>query len=239
VSVESYIGSIFEVLPPEGKIELTREVWAKLLEQHGTGPATRARPAMQPAPAALAARRSIYKVDDLAGELSRGSSTIRGLLSAGMCGNPEMLKPNDKAFEVPRRIVDALLSQLAEGHALGTFCLYQPEPSWKTTPSVQRTSSDVEAVPAACAAASNPTPPVVAAASSGQRSQQRSAPASTKTSATSGLGQGTRLPATPKTKPPAKQVKRAGTKDDGLWDGRTRVTDLGGWRTHLPSGGSA
>lgn len=238
MSVESYISSVFQLLPPDGHIQLTRKMWAQLLEKHGAGPTTLAQPTTQPTLTPPAAARAIYTVEHLTEVLPRRASTIRGLLSDGLCGDPETLKPNTRTFEVPGRVVEALLAQLAEGHALNSFCLFHPELPWKSASQVPHSSTETDTVPADCAAPAAPEPTSIAAPSSAQTPQLPALPAGDKANVKVGVPKDATPPTKPKATCPSTRAQRTAPAAAPARNTKARVTDLGAWRAHLSGGAS-
>jgi len=128
MSVADYFHRAFELLPPGEPLVLSRERWDWILATHGADDCsapTAADPGTRPRPA-------VYGAAELADEFGLPESSMRALLSRGLCGNPPHLKRSGprKAYRVPTHIVSAIHEEIASGHALGTFCIVNLTPPW-------------------------------------------------------------------------------------------------------------
>jgi len=68
----------------------------------------------------------------LAHQFGVPESSMRALLSCGLCGDPSQFKPSGPrtAYRVPAHIVAAIRAEMASGHSLGTVCLVHLTPPW-------------------------------------------------------------------------------------------------------------
>ena len=128
MSIEAYIRLQFEQLPPGEPLMLSRERWDWILAIHGVNggaPPTKVSSGTEP-------RRAVYGVAALAEEFGIPESSMRRLLSRGLCGNPCDLKPSGdrKAYLIPAHIVSAIREVVASGHPIGTVCIVNLTPPW-------------------------------------------------------------------------------------------------------------
>lgn len=117
--LQTYFETKLALMAPSETVVLSRESLAWILENHAACACTEPANSGMAVPAPL----SRYSARELGRAVGRKPSTMRNHLTNGLCGDPARAKDSHGEFSVPVASVEMVRRMLADGHALGTFCI--------------------------------------------------------------------------------------------------------------------